>query len=172
MVRYYHEIFRAKWISYCGIVLFCLLCVFLWLALERDFYIQMYFQSHCKLCHLGLLYYFFDHLPRLFVVLSCIHFPCCSNIPPLGILIWPPYCVQHSAFCVCLMCACHLYRIILTNINFCCYFYSPLDQLDNEVSVSCRVDMDVISCCIISPWYVELLSLRLGYTTLLCGPQI
>ena len=38
-------------------------CVFLCLALNQDCYIHMYFKFHCKLYHLCLLHYVFDHLP-------------------------------------------------------------------------------------------------------------
>ena len=38
-------------------------CFSLWLALDQDFYIHMYFQIHCQLYHYRLMNYVSDPLP-------------------------------------------------------------------------------------------------------------
>ena len=54
------------------------------LFLKRYYYVHMYFKCQCSLYHLGLLYYVFDYLPRLFFIISSIGMPCCFAIPPIG----------------------------------------------------------------------------------------
>ena len=57
-------------------------CV-LWLALDRDCYINIYFKVHCKLHHYRLMYYVYDYIPHLSLILSYICVNYCFMIPPL-----------------------------------------------------------------------------------------
>ena len=116
--------------------------MFLWLPIKRDCCIHMYFQLHCKLYHYRLIRYVSDHLPCLSFVLfpySCLFFK------------YPHWVASHSIFCgqtlflsLSLMCVGCLYHNHGTTSNFCCYIFSPLDQLATWVSVFSLVYMYVL----------------------------
>ena len=65
---------------------------------------------------------------------------------------------------MCLTCVGRLYCIHDTNSDFCCYLFSPLNQLATAVSIYSRMYISVLSCLILLPRWVELLPLPLGST--------
>ena len=102
---------------------------------------------------------FWSSIPPLLLTLSiCVTY--CFVISSLGRITYPPYCVQPLFLCMCLMYASFLYHTHGTISNYCCYIFSPLNQLVTVISVfPPRMHMAVIPRCILLRQWFKLLTL-------------
>ena len=57
-------------------------------------------------------------------VLSSMCVPCCSEIPSVGILMWPTYCVQNICSCMCMTCTFASFVYILSTVVPVVIFFS------------------------------------------------
>ena len=144
MIRYCHEISHASWISNYGIFLFHSFPILVFFARERS--IHTYFLM--ELCDVPFR---FNVLCFWLYILPIFHtfFHMCALLffyTPLGLLVWPLSCDQHSFSCMFLMFTVRLCCICATNSNSCCYTSYPSYPLFTAFFPYCLMHMVALSC--------------------------